>query len=186
LLGVGLVSGRRIPQRLHLIAIAVLLCASTQASAQAGQLDPTFAKGGIFSTTTSRSTANALAIQNDGKTVIAGTGFANNNVADTLIRLNTNGTLDPTFGCGGVDNFVPTNVYAVFGFFAVAIQPDGKIVAAAATGAGLVVHVALVDTNGSLDPSFGNESFTAIVVLPTGLLGNLALQPDGAIVVAAT
>jgi uncharacterized delta-60 repeat protein len=166
----------------------VLLYAPTQVSAQAGHLDPTFGTGGIFATTTTRSTANALAIQSDGKTVIAGTGFANNNVTDTLIRLNTTGTPDASFGSGGFANLVPTQqVYAVFGFFAVAIQSDGKIVAAAAaaTSAGLMVQVARVEINGSLDTSFGSEGFTTGVVIPAGISGNLALQPDGEILVVA-
>lgn len=171
-----------LPESLSLFAIAVLFCASTQASGQAGQLDTTFANNGIFATTTSKSSAAAVAIQSDGKIVMAGTGLANNAFADTLIRLNTDGSLDSTFGSGGV-----ANVTAAFGFFALAIQSDGKIVAAGATegSAGVIVQVMRVETNGALDTSFGSGGITTTTAISFGPSGSLALQPNGAILVAA-
>lgn len=84
-------------------------------------VDPTFGNGlavvgGAFAT----NTVHSAVLQPDGKIIIAGTftlvnGVAQNNVA----RLNSDGTLDTTFGNGltGADNNV----------FAVAIQPDKKI-----------------------------------------------------------
>src|ERR1035438_8986552 len=108
-----------------LLVLSILLIASTQASAKAGDLDSTFANRGIFAAT-SLSEANAVAIQNDGKIVVAGPGTSN---ADTLIRLNTDGTLGTSFGSGGIANFTPQQI--TFGFFALLIQSDGKIVAAA-------------------------------------------------------
>jgi uncharacterized delta-60 repeat protein len=117
-------------QRVLISTLAILLCGATQALAQAGSLDLTFANNGMFATTTDKSTGNAVAIQSDGKIVVVGTGLANQNFADTLIRLNTDGTLDSSFGTGGVANLQTGG----FGFFGLAIQPDGKIVAA---GAGL-------------------------------------------------
>ena len=173
------------PQRLSLFALAILLCVAAQAAAQAGHLDPTFANKGIFATTTGESTANAVAIQSDGKVVIAGTGVANSALTDTLIRLNTDGTLDASFGSGGVANFAPDTI--VFGFFALSIQPDGKIIAAAdgaLNGRQPDMRVARVNTDGTLDTSFGSGGFTTAQVFPLES-GNLALQPDGKILVAA-
>jgi len=83
----------RICEKSHLallLVLSILLIASTQAAANAGDLDSTFANKGIFAAT-SLSEANGVAIQTDGKIVIAGVG-ANN--GDTLIRLNTDGSLD--------------------------------------------------------------------------------------------
>jgi len=174
-------------QRLSLFAVAFLLCVTTQAAAKAGDLDPSFGNKGIFSTTTDRATANGVAIQSDGKIVVAGINVANNNFADLLIRLNTDGTLDSSFGSGGIDNLVPPGNQGASGFFALAIQPDGKIVAGAATGEqGSSVQVARVNTDGSPDTSFGSGGFTTAV--PPGSIffgGGLALQSDGKILVAA-
>ncbi len=114
-----------IPQRLSLFALATLLCVAPQAHAKAGDLDKAFANKGIFAAT-SLLEANAVAIQSDGKIVVAGAGASN---GDTLIRLNTDGTLDSGFGSGGIANFTPQQIS--FGFFALSIQSDGKIVAAA-------------------------------------------------------
>jgi uncharacterized delta-60 repeat protein len=171
-------------QRFPLIALAMLLCVATRAAAQAGHLDPTFASRGIFAISTGKSAAYAVAIQSDGKIVVAGTGFANGGFTDTLIRLNTDGKLDTSFGSGGVANFAPEPL--AFGFFALSIQPDGKIVAAAdgASGRQAFMQVARVNSDGSLDTSFGNGGFTNAMVFPLES-GNLALQPDGRILVAA-
>src|SRR5579872_149662 len=168
-------------QRLAHFALGVFLCVSTQMVAQAGQLDNSFANKGIFAAT-SLLEANAVAIQKDGKIVVGGTGASNN---DTLIRLNTNGTLDNSFGSGGVATFSPQTIS--FGFFALAIQSDGKIVAAAdgaLNGRQAVVQVARVNNDGSPDTSFGSGGFTSPIVFPLES-GNLALQPDGKILVAS-
>lgn len=72
-----------------------------------------------------------LAIQRDGKIVTAGTAFVVNIPRFALARFNGNGSPDATFGSGG-------KVTTSFGFndnaFAVAIQCDGKIVAAGIAG----------------------------------------------------
>jgi len=172
------------PQRLALFTMALVLCVATQAAAKAGDLDKSFASGGIFSVTTGEAAAYAVAMQSDGKIVLAGTGFANGGFTDMLIRLNTDGTLDSSFGSGGIANFVPDSL--AFGFFALAIQSDGKIVAAAdgATGRQALMQVVRVNSDGNLDTSFGSGGFTPPMVFPLES-GNLALQPDGRILVAA-
>jgi len=170
-----------------LLAATSLLLISIHASAQAGQLDASFASGGIFATTTTKSTANAVAIQSDGKIVVAGTGLLGDNFSDALIRLNTDGSLDTSFGTGGVANVPPPGGGNTFGFLALAIERDGRIVAAAANFAstGAIVQVARVETNGTLDTSFGSGGFTSSTAIPFVTSGALALQPDGKVVVAA-
>ena len=87
-------------RRLAFLA-AVVIASSTFVLAQAGQLDSTFGTGGIFATsfTQSGSTMDiAVAIQSDGKIVLGGS--TPNGAA--LLRLNTNGTLDTSFGSGGI------------------------------------------------------------------------------------
>ena len=100
----------------------------------------------------------------------------------------TAGDLDPTFGTGGIvlTGFpsLRTNVQGTGGnAFAVQIQSDGKIVAA---GWGLYdFAVARYNTNGSLDPTFGSggEVVTTFNQQLTAYANDLAIQPDGKIVV---
>jgi hypothetical protein len=96
------------------------------------------------------------------RVVVAGVGLPSNeqDLADTLFRLNTNGTLDTSFGFEGVDNLVLPGIEDL-GFYGVAVQSDGKIVALAETFNGVVV--ARVEANGQLDASFGSGGVTAIL-----------------------
>ena len=65
-------------RRAWLLVFSIVLVASTQAAAQAGQLDPTFGTGGIVTTdfgnqiNSDVATANAVTIQPDGKIVVCG------------------------------------------------------------------------------------------------------------------
>ena len=164
---------------LHLVMCVALASASTLTLAQAGHLDRTFATGGIFSFQLTTENGNnciarAVALQSDGKIVAVG------QLGDQsgLLRLNPNGSLDSTFGSGGVVvTKIGADIEQVFG--GVAIQSDGKIVAVA-SGVPQGEQVARFNTDGSLDTTFGNAG---IASLP--LNGDLlALQPDGKIIVA--
>jgi uncharacterized delta-60 repeat protein len=172
---------RSILQHILPLNIAIVLLACTYAMAQAGQLDTTFATKGIFAAPGERA-SNAVAIQSDGKIVVAGTGVFNGGFSDMLFRLNTNGTLDTSFGTGGVVNV------AGYGLFGLAIQSNGSIVTVGTElGSFQVVRVL---SNGGLDPSFGSGGFTTSIVVGglyggqgTPDSGSLALQPNGDIVV---
>src|SRR5262249_57418328 len=94
--------------------------------------------------------AYSLAVQQDGKIVLAGEASLNGDRDFALARYNGDGTLDASFGTGG-------KVTTTFGqndvAFSVAVQPDGKIVTA---GFGLFrFALARYNSNGTLDPSFG-------------------------------
>jgi uncharacterized delta-60 repeat protein len=101
-----------------------------------GQLDSTFGSGGKVTTDVFGNWDNcyALAIQADGKLVTAGFSYDASGVQSyfALIRYNGNGTLDNTFGSGGI---VTTNIAGGPDNFAygLAIQADGKIVAGGTT-----------------------------------------------------
>jgi uncharacterized delta-60 repeat protein len=179
--------------------LATLICANVYAAAQAGSLDPTFGNNGIA--TTSLRAATASALQSDGKIVLAGLGDSNSQFYDTLTRLNSDGSIDTSFGVNGVANFQPGSGsgLAPFGFFAMAIEPNGEIVAAALTQ-GLAngiytnfVQVARVEANGTLDASFGSGGFTVtrdITFTPNNVTGPqaiaLGLESNGSIVVASS
>jgi uncharacterized delta-60 repeat protein len=149
--------------------------------AQAGTLDPKFGKGGIV--TTANTGANAGALQGDGKIVVAGSIATNQNQEQPgLLRYNTDGTLDPNFGIGGKVVIGGTNAGPAF---AVAVQTDGKILAAAP--ANLHLTVFRFNSNGSVDNTFGNNGATAIQPAEVFLApasGGIALEPDGRILVA--
>src|SRR4029453_1615795 len=71
-----------------------------------GDLDPTFGTGGVVMTdfNTSTDLANAVAVQADGKLVVAGTTYVNNDFSDedfAIARYNTDGSLDMSFGNNG-------------------------------------------------------------------------------------
>src|SRR6185436_13818934 len=95
--------------------------------------------------------AHAVAFQPDGKIVLAGTGAAGRAVLVT--RLFPDGMPDPSFdgdGTAGVDLGPGEDVA-----FAVAVQPDGRIVAGGATGSpSNAVFVRLART-GAIDRTFG-------------------------------
>ena len=129
--------------------------------AKNGALDPTFGIDGKV-TTDFGGAANAVALQTDGKIVAAGVAASGGATGFDigLVRYDTNGTLDPTFGLGGkvVTDFGSSHDTAG----AIAIQPDGKLVVAGSTrpfGA-YDSHppdfaLARSNANGTLDTSFG-------------------------------
>src|SRR5262245_37292985 len=82
------------------------LISSQVVQAAAGDLDPTFGTGGTLMTDINRSTdlAQAVALQADGKLVVVGQTYKNNDYSTedfVVARYNTDGTLDTTFGAGG-------------------------------------------------------------------------------------
>jgi uncharacterized delta-60 repeat protein len=146
-----------------------------------GSLDPTFDGDGIV--TTSIGGAHAVAIQQDGKIVTAGESNSDFAVA----RYNTDGSLDPTFDGDGI---VTTDIDGHGDLArAVAIQPDGKIVAVGNGNNGSNSDFALVryNTEGSLDPTFDGDGIVATNIDGHDDLARaVAIQPDGKIVAAGS
>jgi uncharacterized delta-60 repeat protein len=152
-----------------------------------GRLDPSFGQGGKVVTSFgahSDASAAALAIQPDGKLVVAGTDLTDTRgergyLAVALARYKTGGTLDPSFGAGGrvvskLDNYGG-------GASAAVIEADGRIVLAGSAGsAGPVLLRYTAD--GKLDPSFGARGIAAVSQFVQGL----ALQQDGKFVVVGS
>jgi uncharacterized delta-60 repeat protein len=166
---------------LALVISLTVLALPNLLMAQAGTLDPTFGNGGIV--TTANTGAGAAALQSNGKIVVAGSIAAGQNSQQPgVLRYNTNGTLDPNFGTGGKLVIAGNNAGPAF---AVAIQTDGKILAAAPASFKLTVF--RFNTNGTLDTTFGNNG--AVAIQAAGLFfspasGGITLQPDGRILVA--
>src|SRR6266699_1396466 len=175
-------------------AIILTLFSSVQmAQAADGDLDPTFGTGGMVTTDIDHSNniANAVAIQADGKLVVVGQTYKNNDYSNedfVVTRYNTDGTLDTTFGRGGKVRTDFPGLAAVPS--AVVIQPDGKIVVAGGafpqfTFAGNF-EVVRYNPNGSLDRSFGNGGIVTTTFPEGSYAFDVALQPDGKIIAAGT
>jgi uncharacterized delta-60 repeat protein len=128
--------------------------------------------------------AAAVAVQADGKLVVAGTSGGDLAVA----RYRPDGSPDPTFSG---DGRVVTDFGGAVQATSVALQPDGKILVAGTAG------VVRYNAGGSLDTSFGGgdgragdgQRFSDVGVLPDGrivaaepnMLGLVAFTPAGAV-----
>lgn len=147
-----------------------------------GTLDPSFNPGNAIIIEWGQY-ARAIDIQRDGKVVMGGS-FTNfdGKFTNRIVRLNTDGSYDPSFnatnstpGYSGINGEVDV----------IKAQPDGKIlVGGPFAGAGVYTSKNLVrfNTDGSADSTFvvngGANSGTG----PSSV-GDIALQPDGKIVI---
>jgi len=164
-----------------------------------GKLDASFGSGG--STTASKvgsvDSAAVIALQPDGKIIYAGsTGSASGGTQWEVARFTANGTLDPTFGAGGI---VTTEVLkpppATITFEspgAALVQPDGKILVLGQVqnfggyrGQGSFFDQAVLryNPNGTLDTSFGaggealSTSFAGAGELGLDAAGDIFIAP---------
>jgi uncharacterized delta-60 repeat protein len=157
-----------------------------------GTLDTTFGRSGRVRTDFPGLAAvpSSVVIQPDGKIVVAGGAFPLFTFAGDfkVVRYNPNGSLDTSFGNGGiVTTTFPQGSYA----FDLALQSDGKLIAAGTVfvdfdpGDMSDTDFALARYNpdGSLDTTFGNSG-----TVTTDFLGHeddafsVLIQPDGKIV----
>jgi uncharacterized delta-60 repeat protein len=153
-----------------------------------GSLDSTFGSGGKVTTSVGQgSAAFSVALQADGKIVAGGFALVYGPADElggefALVRYGTDGTLDGAFGSGGK---VTTEVGTGDGSInAVAIRPDGKIVAAGTSSgdSGYGFALARYQPGGSLDTSFGTNGQVHTDVGTQSRADDLALQTDGKIV----
>jgi uncharacterized delta-60 repeat protein len=180
-----------------LVVGAVLVLAMIRPGfAQVGGLDPTFGSSGKVTTAIGSvyDTINNLALQPDGKIVAGGQSKREDSPYNTnfwrgaLVRYNPDGSLDTSFGSGGkVTQSVANKTDYIGG---VAIQSDGKILAAGSTdyeyGQPIYGTLARYNANGSLDTSFGTAGTGIIVINWSGSteyggLRAVVIQPDGKI-----
>jgi uncharacterized delta-60 repeat protein len=131
--------------------------------------------------------AQAVALQSDGKIIAAGIGAPSatgSNGDFALARYNPNGSLDTTFGVNGkvTTDFAGQTEQAR----AVAVQPDGKIVAAGGGNFGHSFELARYNPDGSLDSSFdGDGKVTTTVGSNGGEAFGIVIQPGDLKIIAA-
>lgn len=125
-----------------------------------GTLDETFGDSGkvIISISNGLDVAEAVAIQSDQKIVVVGRGFYSTTGQDfVVIRCNSDGSLDSSFGNNGIVNTdVQGNSYD--GAYDLVIQPDGKILVGGYSEKNNDKRATLLkyDIDGVLDTTFGN------------------------------
>ena len=150
-----------------------------------GTPDTTFGIGGIVTTdiSTFDDSAFALALQTDGMIVVAGDSFCPDNCDFTVVRYDSGGNLDPTFGSGGI---VTTDIGGSDSASSLVLQTGGGILVAGSSFNGLDSDFVIVryDPFGILDPTFG---IGGKVITDFGNFDSanaVAIQADGKIVVA--
>jgi uncharacterized delta-60 repeat protein len=171
-----------------LIAIALLVALGPTARAEPGALDVSFGTEGGLRTNLGGTYdwAYATAIQPDGRILAAGVSNANGTHDFAVARYTANRDLDPTFGEGGIAliDFNKSFDWA----YAMALQPDGKIVIAGVSdGSGSKdFALARLGPNGTLDTNFGRggRATGQMRSLSADIIRSMAIQPDGRIVVA--
>lgn len=149
-----------------------------------GRLDSSFAQNGFaIIDISSDDRAFSIDLQNDDKIIIA--GFVNiNNWDFAVLRFNSNGLLDNTFGNNGiVINDFDGDIDVAF---SIKTQSDSKIIACGWTFSNASWNFAMIryNSDGSLDQNFGNKG---IVITDVDNVYNtshsIAIQEDGKYVV---
>ena len=154
-----------------------------------GSLDSTFDNDGIVTTSFSsigHDQASDMVIQSDGKILVAGASYGDNNYDFGLVRYNSDGSLDSGFGINGVvvtDYEEEDNEPK-----AIVVQNDGKIIVVGRTQNSVSEKKFLLvryTDNGNLDPTFEGDG---IVLTSIGSgsewINDMALQNNGKIIVA--
>ncbi len=164
-----------------LISIAATTAAATAAP---GSLHTAFGAGGkVTANYSAFEVSNAVAVQSDGKIIIAGYSAVFGNADVAVLRYNANGTLDTTFsGDGGV--LTDVGISSTDVATCVAVQSDGKILVGGYSNAsGVNDHLLLrYNTNGTLDTTFGSNGRILYNAGGNDQAAALAIQPDGKIV----
>jgi len=151
-----------------------------------GSLDRSFGKRGKVITrvgSASEDSARAIAIQTDGKILVAGKAHRRYEGDVAIVRYKPDGMVDHSFGVKGKvrKQFGKDEERIGSAVRSIAIQPDGKIV----VGINLYQHgtnwvegrLMRYNPNGSLDHTFGTGGLTAV----NKDVGSVALQKDGKI-----
>jgi uncharacterized delta-60 repeat protein len=128
--------------------------------------------------------ATAIALQSDGKVLLAGYCYNGTNYNFCAARYNANGTLDSGWGSAGkVITISGGDEYAL----AIALQPDGKVLLAGSCGVSpnLDFCAARYNANGTLDTTWNSSGkVTTPIGLGADIAYAVALQPDGRVLLA--
>ncbi len=139
-----------------------------------GSTDNSFNRNGYVVTNIENDHASDIKLQSDGKIVVAGYTNKEDSSIALLLRYNTDGTPDKSFGVNGV---VKGRRETKTLFYGLTIQPDGKIVGAGAVIRSFTDYRTLlfrVNSDGTPDEKFGSKGM---------VLTNLSYEPGRALTV---
>ncbi len=150
-------------------------------------LDPHFGVNGVALADFGGSDSGmTIAMQSDGKVLMAGRAWNGNEYDFGVVRFNTDGTLDSSFGEGGLARADMGSIFDTP--YAMAVQTNGRIVVVGQTeGIGYDFGMARFNTDGSLDSGFGTDG--KVVVDFAGsydLAYGVAVHASGKITIAGT
>ena len=151
-----------------------------------GSLDNNFGVNGVVTLSIGNydDKAKTIAIQSDGKIVVAGNSYDGNLDNFAIARYNADGTIDNTFnGNGYVLTSIGTSGAAIN---SIAIQSDGSIFAAGYTlfGNNMDFAVAKYTSSGILDNTFDADGIAITPIYNNAeFASKVLIQPDGKIVV---
>ena len=159
---------------------------SSTSLAQAGALDLTFGNGGIASVDldTNYAMIRAMAVQNDGRIIIAGRWYTPLGYDVFMLRYMPDGSLDASFGDSGQASVDLDSHFDEC--TSIAILPDGKIMVAGmvSTGIPTTLTLARLNVDGSLDSSFASGGVSYGYQFPYSSAYDIKIQNDGRIVLA--
>ena len=158
-----------------------------------GSLDRSFGGGGFAEVDLGNAEfAHAVAVQRNGRIVVAGEADCPFAVCFALVRFLPDGRLDRSFGANGVVRTMFAR-YGASRAYDVAVQPDGKIVAAGMRFLGNdaqndeLFAVARYLPNGKLDRSFSRDGLASVDFgYSDAVASAVAVQRGGKIVVAGS
>ena len=150
---------------------AVVAVGVLTASADPGDLDPGFAGDGVATTVIGDAAeGRAVAVQADGRLLVAGSAEVGGDLDVAVARYTTAGTLDPTWGgdglvtvdVGGEDDLV----------YGLLVQSDGKVVAVGASatdpmGLSFDFLAVRLTSSGALDLTFGGTGWVTVGIGPS-------------------
>ncbi len=174
------------------ILFSLLSLVATVALAQTGHLDPSFGTGGKLTTDIQGhpDQANAVLVMPDGRILVGGTSVNNATGIDddmALVMYLPDGSLDSSFSGNGLHT---TSIGGRDAIQALALQPDGKILAATNFFLNNNNDIALVRylPNAAKDNTFGTFAGTNRIDLGTNqdVVNDMVLLPDGKIVLVGS
>ncbi|MEW6194356.1 MAG: T9SS type A sorting domain-containing protein [Bacteroidota bacterium] len=171
------------------VAVVLLFFLTSQIYSQAGSIDWSFGVNGIAKTITGNSEdfSTGVALYSDGKIVVCGTSRkATGNYDAAIIRLNSDGTIDQSFGTDGI--VFTDNISGMLNIpYDIKIQNDDKIVIAGVlhSESNTEIFVNRYNYDGSLDNTFGTNGKVRFALSAPIICEALDIQADGKIVVLA-
>ena len=155
-----------------IIALLSICLLNTHLAAADGDLDTTtFGVPNGFVDTAAGALATDTAVQTDGKIVVI--GFGPGFSGASIVRYNTDGSLDTSFNVTGIGEAPTGELYSLL------IQPDGKIIVGGQESTFTNFQLIRYNTDGTIDTSFGTSGYG---IGPSGSAQAIVLLTDGTII----